>query len=157
MGLMTWWAAVLGFVGALAGSWGGQLIASRREDRRWQRERERDDLRHEREIERLRLQHAREVDLAWRSERHTAYTRLLNVLLAFESKVHAPIENPAVVHDPAERAEVRRLHHELHNTYTLVLVGSGSEGLMRAFSTAFDELTEACRNELNLGPQAPPP
>ncbi|MFI7123757.1 hypothetical protein [Amycolatopsis sp. NPDC049868] len=38
---MTWWAAVWGFAGAPAGSWGGQLIASRREDRRSQREQER--------------------------------------------------------------------------------------------------------------------
>jgi hypothetical protein len=189
---MTWWAAVLGFVGALAGSWGGQLIATRREDRRWQREREREDLRHEREIERLRLQHTREVELAWRSERLAAYARLLTALLAFESKAYAPVENPAIVHDTAEREEVRRIHKELHNTYTLVLVGSGSavdragrqmirlckriarwydepqdppanneqpdfEGLLRAFSDTFEELTEACRNELDLGPQAPPP
>ncbi|MEV6899167.1 hypothetical protein [Amycolatopsis sp. NPDC051372] len=40
---MTWWAALLGFLGAVAGSWGGQIIASRRqrktEDARWDRER----------------------------------------------------------------------------------------------------------------------
>jgi hypothetical protein len=188
---MTWWAAVLGFAGALAGSWGGQLIASRREDRRWQREREREDLRHEREMERLRLQHERDLELAWRSERHAAYTRLLTTLLAFEVKVVAPFENPEVVHDPAEREEVRRIHKELHDVYTLVLVGSGLavdeagrqmirvckriarwyepkdpsanneqrefEDLRRAFSDAFDDLTEACRHELNLGPQAPRP
>src|SRR4051812_47582144 len=123
---MTWWAAVLGFAGALAGSWGGQLIASRREDRRWQREREREDLRYEREMERFRLQHEREVDLAWRPERHAAYARLLTTLLAFEVKVYAPIENPEVVHEPAEREEVRQIHKELHDAYTLVAVGSSS-------------------------------
>lgn len=188
---MTWWAAALGFAGALAGSWGGQLIASRRDDRRWQREREREDLRHEREMERLQLQHEREVDLAWRSERHAAYTRLLTTLLAFESKVYAPIENPEVVTDAAHREEVRRIHKELHDVYVLVMVGSGSavdeagrkmiftckriarwyepggssahgeqpdrEILCRAFSDTFEDLAEACRNELKLGRRGAPP
>jgi hypothetical protein len=188
---MTWWAAVLGFAGALAGSWGGQLIASRREDRRWQREREREDLRHEREMERLRLQHDRDVDLAWRAERHAAYTRLFTVLLAFEGKVGAPFWNPDVVHDAAEQKDVERIHAEIHDAYTLVLLGSGTavdeagrqvirvckrvarwyvpgllsaveeqpdyDGVRRAFDDAYKGLVDACRHELKLGSQAPPP
>ncbi|WP_206793992.1 hypothetical protein [Amycolatopsis sp. MtRt-6] len=75
---MTWWAAVLGFVGALAGSWGGQLIASKREDRRWLRERDREDVRHAREIEvfNKRLFHDSLAD--WRSERVLAYQEFLD-------------------------------------------------------------------------------
>lgn len=137
---MTWWAAVLGFAGALAGSWGGQLIASRREDRRWQREREREDIRHEREMERLRLQHDRDVDLAWRSERHAAYSRLFKVLLSFEAKAYAPIKNPGVVHDVDEQKEVERIHAEIHYAYTLVLVGSGT-----AVDEAGRQVIRACR------------
>lgn len=188
---MTWWSAVLGFAGALAGSWGGQLIASRREDRRWQREREREDLRHGREMEKLQLQHDRDIDLAWRSERYAAYTRLFTVLLAFEAKAYAPIKNPEMVHDADEQKEVERIHAEIHCAYTLVLVGSGTavdeagrqvirvgkrivrwyrpddpsaaneqpdrESLPRAFSEAFNDLVDACRDELKLGTQAPPP
>jgi hypothetical protein len=138
---MAWWAAVLGFVGALAGSWGGQLIASRREDRRWDREREREDLRHEREMEKLRLQHDRDVDLAWRSERHAAYTRLFTVMLALESKFHAPIENPAVVDDAAEQEDFHRIHHELHDVYTLVMIGSTT-----AVDVAGRQLIGACKD-----------
>jgi hypothetical protein len=189
--LMTWWAAALGFAGALAGSWGGQIIASRREDRRWQREREREDLRHEREMERTRQQHDREVDLAWRSERSAAYARLCTVLLAFEEKVYAPIKKPEVLHDSAEQAEVWRIASDLHEAYLQVMFGSSTAvdeagrqvirickritrwyeseessaknekqdyaDQRRAFGISFDGLIDACRHELNLGPQAPPP
>jgi hypothetical protein len=67
----------------------GHRVASRRDDRHWNRELEREDLRHKREIEKLRLQHTREGDLAWRSERRAAYTKLLVALLDWESKAHA--------------------------------------------------------------------
>ncbi|WP_284742306.1 hypothetical protein [Amycolatopsis sp. RTGN1] len=150
---MTWWAAVLGFAGALAGSWGGQLIASRREDRRWQREREREDLRHDREMEKLRLQHDRDVNLAWRAERHAAYTRLFTVMLALEPKFHAPIENPAVVDDPAQQKDFQRIHHELHDVYTLVMIGSST-----AVDAAGRQLIGACKDlAIWYAPELRPP
>jgi hypothetical protein len=48
---MTVWVAVLGFIGALAGSWGGQLIANKREKDRWEHERRQEEIRWQRERE----------------------------------------------------------------------------------------------------------
>jgi hypothetical protein len=80
---MTWWAAVLGFVGALAGSWGGQFIATRREDRRWERERDREDLRWQRERERLQDQLRHEMGVQWRERRLEVYSQLLSAITHF--------------------------------------------------------------------------
>jgi hypothetical protein len=80
---MTWWAAALGFIGALAGSWGGQLIASRREDRRWDREREREDIRAQRDREKEHRQRVYDMKVQWRAERQLAYKELLSVLASW--------------------------------------------------------------------------
>ncbi|MFD6070308.1 hypothetical protein, partial [Amycolatopsis lurida] len=66
---MTWLVAVLGFIGAVAGSWGGQLIAARREDRRWQREMQREEIRAKRESRKH-----------WKEERLAAYTEIISSL-----------------------------------------------------------------------------
>jgi hypothetical protein len=77
---MTWWAAVLGFVGALAGSWGGQLIAARREDRRWERERDREEVRWQRELQRIHEQKKHELQLDWRDRKLAAFTEYITEL-----------------------------------------------------------------------------
>jgi hypothetical protein len=81
---MTWWAAALGFIGALAGSWGGQLIASGREDRRWDREREREDIRAQRDHEKEIRERAHDMKVQWRAERKFAYAELLAVLTSWQ-------------------------------------------------------------------------
>ncbi len=92
---MTWWAALLGFVGALAGSWGGQIIASKREDRRWERERQREDVRwsreadrdrerHEHDLEKLARQLTHTAQSEWRSERVVAYQSFLDAFDAWQ-------------------------------------------------------------------------
>ncbi|MDQ7809633.1 hypothetical protein Q5425_38410 [Amycolatopsis sp. A133] len=87
---MTWWAAVLGFVGALAGSWGGQLIASRREDRRWDRERDREEVRWQRERNRLDDQRRHEFQLDWRERKLAAFGDFLAGLdQALSAAMHA--------------------------------------------------------------------
>ncbi|MEV6831985.1 hypothetical protein [Amycolatopsis sp. NPDC051102] len=87
---MTWWAAVLGFVGALAGSWGGQLIASRREDRRWDRERDREEVRWQRERSRLDDQRRHEFQLDWRERKLAEFGDFLGGLdQALSAAMHA--------------------------------------------------------------------
>ena len=135
---MTWWGALLGFVGALAGSWGGQLIASRREDRRWQREREREDVRHTRELEKLKLQHAREVDLAWRSERRTIYGQFLTALVSWEGLAHQLIKDTPL--PPVSDSEIQQQWNELNNLFNMLMV-SGSPNVREAGQQA----VEACR------------
>ncbi|MCP2248177.1 hypothetical protein [Lentzea aerocolonigenes] len=43
---------VLAVIGTVGGAWGGQILAARRDDRRWEREQQREDLRWSRERER---------------------------------------------------------------------------------------------------------
>ncbi|MEU3628949.1 hypothetical protein BS329_41625 [Amycolatopsis coloradensis] len=92
-------------------------------------------------MEKLRLQYDRDVDLAWRTERDAAYTRLFTVMLALEPKFHAPIENPDVVHDEVEQQDFQRIHLELHDVYTLVMIGSST-----AVDAAGRQLIGACKD-----------
>jgi hypothetical protein len=64
---------VIGLVGVIA----GQLINSRREDRRWAREAKREDLRWQRERQRLADQRAHELAVHWSQERKATYANLL--------------------------------------------------------------------------------
>lgn len=72
--------AVLGIVGVIA----GQLINSRREDRRWTREKERDDRRWQRERD---LQ----VKLHWREERLGRYAEFVDAISKLALKVQIVI------------------------------------------------------------------
>lgn len=70
---------VLGFlvpIAGVCGALGGQMLASRRDDARWTREREREDLRWRRDAveQQARRDHEREVH--WRDQRLTAYAAL---------------------------------------------------------------------------------
>ena len=72
----VWVPIIVGIIG-LAGVVTGQLINSRREDRRWEREAAREELRHRRETERLAADRAHAIALHWSQERKDAYAGLL--------------------------------------------------------------------------------
>ena len=72
----VWVPIVVGIIGLL-GVVTGQLINSRREDRRWEREAVREELRHRREGERLAADRAHAIALHWAQERKDAYSGLL--------------------------------------------------------------------------------
>ncbi|MET9000772.1 hypothetical protein [Amycolatopsis sp. NPDC004169] len=72
----VWVPIVVGIIG-LVGVVTGQLINSRREDRRWEREAAREELRHRRESERLAAERAHAITLHWSQERRDAYAGLL--------------------------------------------------------------------------------
>ncbi|MFD8494255.1 hypothetical protein [Amycolatopsis sp. NPDC059657] len=74
--MTSWITAVVGAIGALAGAWGGQWIAARRDDRRWQREADREDLRWEREQAKLNL----DSTLKWSEKRLEFYGKVLAVI-----------------------------------------------------------------------------
>lgn len=67
---------VVGIIG-LVGVVTGQLINSRREDRRWEREAAREELRHRRESERLAAERADAIAMHWLQERKDTYAGLL--------------------------------------------------------------------------------
>lgn len=68
---------VLTVVGTVGGAWGGQWIAARRDDQRWEREAKREDLRWQRESERQSVQRDHEARLHWRDERLKTYSLAL--------------------------------------------------------------------------------
>ena len=72
----VWVPIVVGIIGLL-GVVTGQLINSRREDRRWEREAAREELRHRRERERLAAERAHALALHWSQERKDACAGLL--------------------------------------------------------------------------------
>jgi len=72
----VWVPIVVGIIG-LVGVVTGQLINSRREDRRGEREAAREELRHRREVERLAAERAHAITLHWSQERKDAYAGLL--------------------------------------------------------------------------------
>ncbi|RSN36819.1 hypothetical protein DMC61_01665 [Amycolatopsis sp. WAC 04169] len=72
----VWVPIVVGIIG-LVGVVAGQLINSRREDRRWQREAAREELRHQRERDRVAADRAHAIALHWSQERKDTYTGLL--------------------------------------------------------------------------------
>jgi heptaprenylglyceryl phosphate synthase len=57
-----------------------------------------------------------------------------------DEPVYAPTKNPAAVLDPAEQEEVARIHSDLHDAYTLVMVGSGT-----AVDEAGRQMIRACK------------
>ncbi|MEU4520534.1 hypothetical protein AB0F52_17780 [Amycolatopsis sp. NPDC024027] len=82
--MADWIAAVVSGSLALLGAIGGQQLASRRDDKRWvrerdredaryEREREREDLRFEREQQKFREQRDHDARTVWRAERVSAY------------------------------------------------------------------------------------
>lgn len=75
--------AVLGTVG---GAWGGQWIAAKRDDRRWEREIAREDVRWQRELQRetLRLDH--DERSRWRDVRLELYSELFAVFSEWSDK-----------------------------------------------------------------------
>lgn len=72
----VWVPIVVGIIG-LVGVIAGQLINSRREDRRWDREIAREELRHQRESDRLAAERAHAIALHWSQERRDTYAGLL--------------------------------------------------------------------------------
>lgn len=66
--------SVTTFIGTLGGALGGQLLAARRDDRRWEREARREDARWEREREREKDRLTHDALLHWREQRQTAYS-----------------------------------------------------------------------------------
>ncbi|GHG12095.1 hypothetical protein GCM10017567_31800 [Amycolatopsis bullii] len=84
--------AVLAVVGTIGGAWGGQWIAARRDDRRWEREAEREELRWTREIEARRAGEAHDLRKHWIDKRVEACSELLTVLkdwdMAFLNSLH---------------------------------------------------------------------
>lgn len=167
--LVTWWGVLVGFVGALAGTWGGQLIASRREDRRWARERDREDLRHAREIEKLqtqhdrevdklRLEHRREVDLAWRSERRATYIQFLNALLTWEGKAYALTKSEGLPRQEGEHAQVQQWYNELNEHFTILML-SGSPAVCEVGQEALGAcaaIARQLRSSVRPGPDTAP-
>ena len=72
----VWVPIAVGIIG-LVGVVTGQLINSRREDRRWERETGREELRHRRESERLAAARADAIAMHWSQERKDTYAGLL--------------------------------------------------------------------------------
>lgn len=64
---------VIAVVGAVAGAWGGQIIAARRDDRRWERE----DIRWTREQEREDARRMHDSRIEWRLHRFGVYQKFL--------------------------------------------------------------------------------
>jgi hypothetical protein len=71
---------VMAVVGTIAGGWGGQVIAARRDDKRWEREAAREELRWERERTRLADERTHLEQLHWRDERLRLYAKFVSDL-----------------------------------------------------------------------------
>jgi hypothetical protein len=141
--------AVLAFVGTLGGAWGGQWIASRHDNRRWEREAKREDSRWEREQLHLREQRARELQLHWPEKRLTAYVECYRLARAWcqllsgnppsnvwDRLVHIP---PPVSqkHTEADEESLREVSAAFHEHLTTMrIVGS-----VRAFELAAEIYT----------------
>lgn len=77
------WVTIVLAVIALLGPWGGAWLASRRDDRRWDREQLREDIRFQRERDREAAQRAHEVAATQRSEKRETYSRYLATLMTW--------------------------------------------------------------------------
>ncbi|XVV00759.1 hypothetical protein ACQPW3_25425 [Actinosynnema sp. CA-248983] len=94
---MTIMLGVLAVVGTVGGALGGQMIATRREDRRWAREAGREDLRWQRERQREQERFAHEARLHWREQRLTTYSAFIAAFDAsMDPIVEAAVEVPAI-------------------------------------------------------------
>jgi hypothetical protein len=110
--------AAIAMAGLLAGSW----LGSRREERRWQRERERDELRWRRERE-LSLQRR------WQDERFAAYAQFIDVMnqweLAITEVAFAQEDDEPV--DPALIERMEQLDEQVRPVLArITLIGSPS-------------------------------
>ncbi|MEU4520502.1 hypothetical protein AB0F52_17620 [Amycolatopsis sp. NPDC024027] len=97
---------IIGLVGVVA----GQLINSRREDRRWEREAAREELRHRRETERLAAERAHAIALHWSQERKDAYAGLLKETGEYLSALLKHVEALAR-HEPIGESQALMSEH----------------------------------------------
>ncbi|MGW3996828.1 hypothetical protein ACWEF6_25360 [Amycolatopsis sp. NPDC004772] len=105
----VWVPIVVGIIG-LVGVVTGQLINSRREDRRWEREAAREELRHRREVERLTAERAHAITLHWSQERKDAYAGLLKETGEYLSALLVCMEAVARGETPSESLKLMGEH-----------------------------------------------
>lgn len=124
---------VLAVVGTVGGAWGGQIIAARRDDRRWEREQQREDLRwkrdREREHERLDVERDRDEvrrthdsRIEWRLQRFEVCSAFVTALDRCEPTYY---DRVAFQDDPLEisrRDELRQESWEHLNELAPALV-----------------------------------
>lgn len=78
--MTNWLTAIVGAIGVLAGTWGGQWIAAARDDQRWRREANREELRWEREREKSSTEQRTQNINEWRDRRLDAGADFLAAL-----------------------------------------------------------------------------
>ncbi|MBE8521079.1 hypothetical protein ILP97_26930 [Amycolatopsis sp. H6(2020)] len=105
----VWVPIIVGIIGLL-GVVTGQLINSRREDRRWEREAAREELRHRRESERLAADRAHAIALHWAQERKDAYAGLLKETGEFLTALLKCVEALAR-HEPVSESQALMGEH----------------------------------------------
>jgi hypothetical protein len=82
-GSVPLWITVVLAIIALLGPWGGAWLASRRDDRRWERDQAREDVRSQREREREDKQRGYQTETARREEKKQGYTEFLSTLMTW--------------------------------------------------------------------------
>ncbi|MGZ3141329.1 hypothetical protein ACVDFE_04855 [Lentzea chajnantorensis] len=133
---------VIGLVGVIA----GQLINSRREDRRWRLEQEREELRWKREI-------AKEADMRreanrahWRDKKFETYSEIL----AFTKRWHdaildgstAILANEKLPSDLKERLEEAGLEHiDYQDQVDLLATDEQAQGILREALGTYSSFT----------------
>jgi hypothetical protein len=121
--------SIITFIGALGGALGGQLLAARRDDRRWEREARREDARWEREREREQQRLTHEARLHWREQRQTAYSDFLaDADNAIEQLVECGIEVTSIGRASRDslREQDQRVHAARRSRASVQLVASKS-------------------------------
>ena len=101
------------------------MIATRRDDRRWERERDREDIRHTREIEQSEQKHRRDGLLAWRQERAKAYAEFIAAARRWERVLFGFDETSPAIDVRNQVPRMGELLQELDSTSaTVELIGS---------------------------------
>lgn len=147
----VWVPVMVGLLG-LAGVLGAQLIAGRREDRRWRREQEREELRWQREQDREELrwqrERQRERDERRYAGRELAYGRMIGLLEAWQWVLH-PVKEKVIkaggAMDEADRAGLEAIRDQAREALgpTNLHAPDGIRWLMRNAVISKVRLTDA--------------
>lgn len=148
-----WLTIVLGFlipIAAAGGAVGGQWLASRRDDKRWDRERDREDLRWSRDQQRQVDDRTHMNQVHWRTERLTVYGKFIVAMTEWYQglyRIYEAMREQSPI-GPGMKRKMLRGEATSNELYGLIMVIGSSEvrnrvtGAMIDFAEVHREILE---------------
>jgi hypothetical protein len=126
---VTYSLAVIAILGPIGGALLGARYTAKRDDKRWDREREREEVRWERERQRLADERVHQKQLHWSEKRAEAYGAYMVALDGWISHARYLTQVPRVLPDPERLTEMEQFCAEMHELTGVIQLVTGLEDI----------------------------